>query len=80
MLEIGIGNGLVCKYLKERDVNITTLDIKENVKPDVVGNVLDMPLDDNSFDVVACYEVLEHLPYEKFHAALSERVGGWAGD
>ncbi len=72
VLEIGIGNGLVCKYLKERDVNITTLDIKESVKADVVGNVLDIPLDDNSFDVVACYEVLEHLPYEKFHAALSE--------
>ncbi len=72
VLEIGIGNGLVCKYLKERDVNITTLDIKENVKPDVVGTVLDMPFKDNCFDVVACYEVLEHLPYDQFCTALSE--------
>ncbi len=31
-----------------------------------------MPFADNSFDVVACFEVLEHLLYEKFHTALSE--------
>lgn len=72
VLEIGIGNGFVSKYLKERKLNIVTLDIDNRLNPDVVGSVLNIPLEDNSFDVVACYEVLEHLPYENFGRALSE--------
>ena len=31
-----------------------------------------MPFSDNSFEVVACYEILEHLQYENFYKALSE--------
>lgn len=72
VLEIGVGNGFVSKYLKERKLNIVTLDIDSRLNPDVVGSVLNMPFKDNSFDVVACYEVLEHLPYENFNRALSE--------
>ena len=72
VLEIGIGNGFVSKYLKERDINITTLDFDPNLNPDRVGSVLDIPFGNNSFDVVACYEVLEHLPFENFSKALSE--------
>lgn len=72
VLEIGIGNSFVSKYLKERKLNIVTLDIDSRLNPDVVGSVLNIPLKDNSFDVVACYEVLEHLPYENFSRALSE--------
>ena len=72
VLEIGIGNGFVSKYLKERDVNITTLDFDSKLNPDIVGDVLNIPFADNSFNVVACYEVLEHLPFEKFNRALAE--------
>lgn len=72
ILEIGIGNGFVSNYLKERNVNITTVDIDEDLEPDIVGEVTDLPFKDGSFDLVACYEVLEHLPYEKFCKALDE--------
>ena len=72
VLEIGIGNGFVSKYLKERRVNILTLDIDKRLNPDIVGSVLDVPFPDNSFEVVACYELLEHLHYENFYKALSE--------
>lgn len=72
VLEIGIGSGFVSKYLKERGINITTLDFDPKLNPDTVGSVLDIPLEDNSFDVVACYEVLEHLPFENFFKAVSE--------
>lgn len=72
VLEIGIGNGFVSKYLKERRVNVLTLDIDEKLKPDIVGSVLGVPFPDNSFEVVACYELLEHLQYENFYKALSE--------
>lgn len=72
VLEIGIGNGFVFKYLKERKIKMTTLDIGERLNPDVVGSVLRLPFSNESFGVVACYEVLEHLPYEDFPKALSE--------
>ena len=72
VLEVGIGNGFLFKYLKERRINVITLDIDERLKPDIVGNILNMPFEDKSFDVVACYEVLEHQPYGNFYKALSE--------
>lgn len=72
VLEIGIGNGFVSKYLKERGINIITLDIDRRLNPDVVGSILNIPFTDKSFDVVACYELLEHLPYENFRKALYE--------
>ena len=72
VLEIGIGNGFVSKYLKERGAKIKTLDIDKKLNPDVAGSVLGIPFIDGSFEVVACYEVLEHLPYSEFSKALKE--------
>jgi ubiquinone/menaquinone biosynthesis C-methylase UbiE len=72
LLEIGIGNGLVSNYLKKNGVNITTLDIDKRLKPDVVGSVLQPPFVENYFDVVACYELFEHLTYNNFKKALRE--------
>ncbi len=72
ILETGIGNSFVSKYLKEREVNITTLDIDEKLNPDIMSTVLDLPFIDEFFDLVVCYEVLEHLPYNKFNKAISE--------
>lgn len=72
VLEIGIGNGFVSRYLKERGINVTTLDIDKELKPDVVSSVLDISFQCEMFQVVTCYEVLEHLPYEDIPKALSE--------
>ena len=72
ILEIGIGNGLTSNYLKGRGLNVATMDIDERLNPDKVGSILDIPFPDGSFEVVACFEVLEHLPYEDFPKALSE--------
>lgn len=48
------------------------LDIDRRLNPDIAGSILNIPFADESFDVVACYECLEHLPYENFCNALSE--------
>jgi len=71
-LEIGIGNGFVSKYLKQRGFNVITLDIDRRLNPDIAGSVLNIPFSDETFEVVACYELLEHLPYENFKRAMSE--------
>lgn len=72
VLEAGVVYGFVSNFLKYSGVNITTLDITSEVKPDVVGSVTSMPFKDSSFDVAACFQVLEHLPFEDFEKALSE--------
>lgn len=43
--------------------NLTTLDIDPEVSPDVVHdlNVLPYPFEDNTFDEIHAYEVLEHF-------------------
>ena len=72
VLEIGIGNGFVSEYLKKRGIKLITLDIDRRLNPDIVGSVLELPFADESFSVLACYELLEHIPYEDFNKALSE--------
>jgi len=72
VLEIGIENGFVSKYLKERKTNITTMDIDTRLKPDKIGSVLEIPFDNNYFDLVAYYELLEHIEYRYFPKAISE--------
>ena len=72
VLEIGIGNKTVTNYLRNQGIDVITLDLDEELKPDVVGSVLKMPFEDNFFEVVLCAEVLEHLPFEKFEQGLKE--------
>ena len=72
VIEIGIGTGFVARYLREKKLSITTLDIAHELRPDVAGSVLAIPFEEGSFDVVACCEVLEHLPYSQFSKALKE--------
>ena len=72
ILEVGIGNGFVSKYLKKRGAYIVTLDIVYGLIPDVVGSVLKIPFAERTFEVVTCFEVLEHLPYDEFKYALNE--------
>ena len=51
--------------------NITTLDIRPQVKPDIVADLCDMPqVESDSFEIVVANCVLNHV-YDD-HAALSE--------
>jgi len=72
VLEIGVGNQIVSDCLKKQGLAVKALDIDKKLKPDLVADVNQMPLTDNSFDLILCAEVLEHLPFEEFERCLEE--------
>jgi predicted SAM-dependent methyltransferase len=72
ILEIGIGNGMVSTYIEQRGRRVYTLDIDIALEPQIVGSVESLPFAANSVDAIACYEVLEHLPFERFVPILRE--------
>jgi predicted SAM-dependent methyltransferase len=72
VLEVGVGSGILGAILKNQDIYYKSVDIDPDLKPDVVALVTHLPIRDASFDVVVCFQVLEHLPYETFQMALKE--------
>ena len=72
VLEVGIGCGVVAHLLRKAGLDVTTLDFDPALQPDIEALVTDIPLPDRSSDVAACFEVLEHLPWEEMRKALGE--------
>jgi ubiquinone/menaquinone biosynthesis C-methylase UbiE len=72
LLEVGLGEGVVARELGNRGVTVTTLDIAEDLHPDIVGSVTAIPVEAQSYDAVLACEILEHIKFEDVPAALSE--------
>jgi ubiquinone/menaquinone biosynthesis C-methylase UbiE len=72
ILEIGKGNGFVSDYLKKSGFDILTFDFDKNLNPDIVGDVREINLQENSFDIVTAFEVLEHIPFKDVESVLEK--------
>ncbi len=73
ILEVGVGDKVFGNFIKDNTpVAYTSIDIAVDLKPDVVGSILNLPLLDKSQDIVCAFEVLEHLPFSEFEKAVSE--------
>lgn len=72
VLEVGPGPGIVTHILREQRIKVTTCDIVDDTRPALRASALHLPFRSDSFDVVLCCQVLEHIPFESSIAALAE--------
>jgi hypothetical protein len=73
ILEFGAGDKLVELYFKNKtDIAYKSADIDNELRPDIIASIDKNDIPDSSFDAVCAFEVLEHLPFEKFAIALGE--------
>lgn len=72
VVEVGPGPGMVTASLRLIGINVLTVDIQPDLKPDIIASVTQLPFDDDAFDVSMCCQVLEHLPQDQFLPALKE--------
>lgn len=66
ILEIGVGDRIVADIIKILGYDIKTCDISPNVHPDYVADIRYLPFEKESFDMVVCFQILEHIGYEYF--------------
>ncbi len=84
VLDIGCGGGLACEFLAKRGANVSGIDLsfnsiktaqehakKSNLQIDYQCGVAEkLPYEENTFDVVVCFDVLEHV--EDWHKVICE--------
>jgi SAM-dependent methyltransferase len=78
ILEIGSGNGYLSVYLEENFNDVLVSDLSEEMlkhnpcKRKLKASATDLPLDDDSFDIVTCSHLLHHLSNEDKVKAINE--------
>lgn len=63
LLDVGCGRRpYQATYFSRADSYLGADYLTDRSQPDVVASAMDLPFENNSFDTVACTEVLEHVP------------------
>lgn len=57
-------------YLKDRELNISTMDLEADTKPDYVHDITKNTNDIGNFDVVFATHLLEHVPKNQFQTVV----------
>ena len=70
-LEIGVGSGFSANYCRSKGAKVTTLDIDQEKKPDIVANAVYYDFK-QKYDYLMAYEVLEHIPYNEFEIIVKK--------
>ena len=72
VIEVGPGEGVVTENLRRDGVRVVTIDIAEDLHPDIIGSITALPCKDGEFEVALAAEVLEHIRFEDVPQALRE--------
>ncbi len=83
LLDVGCGTGVLVKHLRNMGVDAYGVEISnyalemapEEVKPFLKkGDITRLPFEDNSFDTVVTFDVLEHIERSKLKKAVKETI------
>ncbi|OIO40654.1 hypothetical protein AUJ10_02300 [Candidatus Pacearchaeota archaeon CG1_02_31_27] len=72
ILDAGCGEGILVEELKKEGFDIIGLDYNYSSKYVKKGSIFDMPFKDETFDVILCLDVIEHLNFEEQEKTLKE--------
>src|SRR3990172_165275 len=61
ILDVGCGNKPYYPFFEKVAASYTGLDIYPGKKVDIISSAEKMPFKKNSFDVVVCFQALEHI-------------------
>lgn len=73
IIEIGVGSGFTSQYLRSAGYEVVTVDINENLSPDICSDIANLPKVDigEKFDLIVCCQVLEHIPLHELESNVS---------
>jgi len=71
IIEIGPGSGHFSTIMKGLDYSVKTADIKSQTNPDYLGDFRETEIPER-FDMVAAFEMLQHLPYDDIPETLAK--------
>ena len=71
ILEVGPGSGFFAFIAKNLGYSIKTVDIKARTNPDYLGDFREVDISER-FDLVAAFEMLQHLPYSDLPSTLKK--------
>lgn len=72
ILDLGCGEGVLVEEYAKKGYNISGLDWNYQSEYVKKGDVCNIPLPNESVDIVLCLDVLEHLKYDQQEVALKE--------
>jgi len=73
VLEVGVGPGIVKAVLKDRGVDVVTVDVNDSLGADYVADLRSLPaaVSEASWDWVLCSRVLHHIPKSELTSVLA---------
>lgn len=72
ILDAGCGEGVLVEEYKQKGYSIEGIDLNYESEYVRRGNILELPYSENTFDVVLCLDVFEHLAFKDQPICLRE--------
>jgi len=71
-LNIGSANNILSRLLSKQDKQVTNLDLDIHTCPTVNAILPFLPFNDDAFEVLLCFQMLEHMPFTMINECLKE--------